>query len=400
MSGFGGAFFSRGKYEKELKELRRKAAQDPRNLRLQIRIGDLLARMGRKAEAVTIYQNVSVQYAANGFLIQAIALNKLILRLDPSEEGIYKSLAELYDQQERVMGEREDQKLAGEPAPSEQRKLPLIPLFSDLKKEELSRVMEKIRVKQFHKRAMICQEGEPGDSIFIISRGKVGIFRQNRQREKIWISELKEGDFFGEFGFFSNSRRGASVEALEDTEVLEVSKQDLQEITREFPHVSGVLFRFYKERVLDTLLATSVLFRSLSPLERKEILGKFTVEEFATGAMVLEEGAPGEFLYIIKTGEVEVFTLDAQGQRLPLGRLKEGDFFGEISLLTGRPRTASVRVLQPSELVRLDKRDFDQIISRHPEVMKPLEETLQVRMEDRLKALGVFRESPGKGGMV
>jgi len=398
MAGFWDHLFSRVKYDKELKELQQKVTHDPQKLHLRVRIGDLLAKMGNRAKAVETYRQASEQYAASGFLIQAIALNKLILRLDPSQKGIPMTLAELYDQRGVVMG-AEPEAARGEVAAKEER-LPPIPLFSDLKKEELSRVMEKIQAKQFAKGMIICKEGEPGNSIFIISHGKVGIFRQNLQAEKIWINELKEGDFFGEFGFFSSSRRNASVEALKDTEVLEISKEDFQEIIQEFPSVSAVLFKFYKERVLDTLLATSELFQSFSPLERKEILDKFTVEEFPQGAIVMEEGAPGDSMYIIKKGEVEVFTFDAKGAELTLARLKEGDFCGEISLITGKPRTASVKVLQPTELVCLAKNDFDQIIARHPGIRKILEETLQVRMEEKLKALGVFKKSPEKGEMV
>jgi CRP-like cAMP-binding protein len=161
-----------------------------------------------------------------------------------------------------------------------------------------------------------------------------------------------------------------------------------------------VLFKFYKERVLDSLLATSSLFRSFPPQERKQILGKFNMEVFPVGATVLEEGAPGDSLYIIKTGQVEVFTVDVQGAPLTLAQLQEGDFFGEISLLTGRPRTASVKVLQAAELLRLAKNDFDQIIESHPEVKQILENSLLLRLESKMKALGVFRDSPAKEGLV
>ena len=290
----------------------------------------------------------------------------------------------------------------GEGAQAEAREeaLPMIPLFSDLKKEELRRVMEKIQAKPFAKGAVICQEGEPGDSIFIISQGKVGIFRHHGRGEKIPLNELKEGDFFGEFGFFADARRQATVEALVDTTLLEITKQDLQEIIQDFPSVSQVLFKFYKERVLDTLLATSFLFKSFSPKERKQILGKFTMEKFPIGATVLQEGAPGDSLYIIKKGEVEVFTSSPQGANVTLARLTEGDFFGEISLLTGRPRTASIKVLQPAELARLTQKDFDEITVNHPEVRTILEESLHLRLGDKLQALGVFRDSPAKEGMV
>jgi cAMP-dependent protein kinase regulator len=389
------------KYEKEMKELQNKAARDPKNLHLRVKIGDLLEKMGKRGEALEAYRKASERYAKEGFLIQAIALNKVILRLDSSQVKINEQLAELYARRAMAVEERMEQKAgiaqrgaAGREGP------PPIPLFSDLKKEELSRVMEKIRARPFAKDAVICGEGDPGDSIYIISRGRVSIFRHPAGKEKIRLAELKEGDFFGEFGFFADAKRQATVEALADTELLEITKEDLQKIIQEFPSVSQVLFRFYKERVLDNLLAFSPLFKAFSLEERKQMLDKFTMEKFPSGATVLEEGAAGDSLYIIKKGEVEAFTESPRGEILTLARLKEGDFFGEISLLTGRPRTASVKALQPAELVRLNKKDFDQIAAHHPAVTKILQEFLHLRVANKLKALGVVQDSPAKEGMV
>ena len=401
MAGFFDGLFSGGKYEKELKDLRKKVKQEPKNFYLQVKIADLLEKMGKRGEALEVYRNVSEKYSQNGFLVQAIAVNKVILRLDPSQSQIHDQLAELYAKREMVQEEKIEREALPDSAKEDARKaMPIVPLFSDLRKEELSRVIEKIRAKQYARAAVICREGDSGDSIFIISHGKVGVFRHNAGGERVFITELTEGDFFGEFGFFSNSRRQATVEAVVDTEVLEITKKDLEEIIREFPSVSEVLLKFYKERILDSLLATSALFRSFPIQERKQILGKFTVEAFPAGATVLEEGSPGDSLYIIKTGQVEVYTVDVQGAPLRLAQLREGDFFGEISLLKGQPRTASIKVLQEAELLRLAKNDFDQIIQSHPEVKQILEDSLLLRLESKMKALGIFRDSPAKEGFV
>jgi cAMP-dependent protein kinase regulator len=401
MSGFLDKLFFGGKYEKELKDLEQKAAEEPKNLHLRVRIGDLLEKLGKRGEAIAAYQDVAREYAKNGMVIQAIALNKLILRLDPSRSKVHDQVAELYAQ----WGKAEEEisppmQMEGPPPAARPGTLPPIPLFSDLKKEELSRVMEKIQAKRFAKGKAVCREGDPGNSIYIISRGKVAITRRPPGKEKTVLNELKEGDFFGEFGFFSNARRQATVEALTDTEVLEITQGDLGKITQEFPSVSKVLFKFYKERVLDNLLAGSALFQTFSPEERHKILEAVSLEEFPAGTVVIEEGAPGECLYILKSGEVEVFASGAQKEKVTLATLKEGDYFGEISLITGRPRTASVRTLRPAELVRLGKADFDRIVALHPETLKVLEDSLQARLENKLRMLGVFRNSPAKERMI
>ncbi len=401
MAGFLEGLFSGGKYEQELKEVQQKAAREPKNLRLRLRMGDLLEKQGKRAEAIETYRTVAEEYARKGLLIQAIALHKLILRLDPTKTKLQEQITALYAQWgspgEEVPGriEKEDA-----PPPPKSETLPPIPLFSDLKKAELSRIMEKIQARWFGKGKAICKEGDPGNSIFILSRGKVAVLRQQPGKGKTKLSELKEGDFFGEFGYFSKSRRQATVEALEDTEVLELTKEELQKIVQEFPSVSQVLFKFYKERVLDNLLAASALFQGVSPGERRQILEHLTLKEVPAGTRVIQEGDPGDCMYIIKSGEVEVSTSDPKGQKLILATLEEGDYFGEISLITQRVRTASVTALRATELIRLGKEDFDRFISRHPETLESLEDSLQNRLENKLRMLGAFRNSPAKEEMI
>jgi len=402
MAGFLDSLLFGGKYEKELKDLEQKAAREPKNLRLRVRIGDLLEKLGKRTESIEAYRAAAEGYARSGMLIQAIALTKLILRLDPSESKIHNQLVELYARwgkpEEEMPGTVEPERTA--PGPGAPAPLPPIPLFSDLKKEELSRVMEKIQARRFTRGKSICREGDPGNSLYIISHGKVAISREQPGKGRIVLNELKDGDFFGEFAFFANARRQATVEALEDTEVLEMTKEELQKVIQEFPPVSKVLFKFYKERILDNLLAASPLFQTFPAGERRKLLEEVTLEEFPVGTLVIEEGAPGDCLYIIKSGEVEVFTPDPKREKLTLATLQEGDYFGEISLITGKPRTASVRILRAAELVRLDKKNFDRIVARHPETLKVLEDSLQARLENKLRMLGVFRNSPAKEGMI
>jgi CRP-like cAMP-binding protein len=388
MAGFLEDFLSGSKQEKEFRELQQKILQNRKNHHLLVKLGDLLERKGRRADALEAYRAASARFSVDGFLVQAIAVNKILLRLDPAQGQIEEQLAALYAER-GIAGAKGN---VGEGGPV----LPVIPLFSDLKKDEFLRLLQKIRSRRFRPGQAVCRQGETGDSLFVISSGKVGVFREEPGKPRIFLNHLQGGDFFGEFAFFSRAPRTATVEALEESEILEIGKEDLDEAVREFPGISRVLANFYKERVADTLLATSKLFGSFLPSERKKLLAMLIPQEFAAGVLILEEGRTGDALYLIKKGEVEVFTRDVLGGILPLARLAEGDFFGEISLLTGRPRTASVKAQGDVELLRLQKPDFNRILSAHPEILTVLEESLRYRLGNKLMALGVFREIPGK----
>jgi cAMP-dependent protein kinase regulator len=96
---------------------------------------------------------------------------------------------------------------------------------------------------------------------------------------------------------------------------------------------------------------------------------------FERGQAILREGQPGGSLYTLTSGRVRVFRKDPDtGKQKPLGDLKEGAFFGEISILTGQPRMASIVALTRCELLELDRPTLDEIAKAHPHVWDVLRE--------------------------
>jgi len=99
------------------------------------------------------------------------------------------------------------------------------------------------------------------------------------------------------------------------------------------------------------LMSRNFLFRALEPNKQRALGALATQRSFQPGEVVFHENDPGDAMYIIRTGAVVV---EKEGQEL--ARLGSGYHFGEISLVDGFPRSATVRVLEPTELLEI-KRD-------------------------------------------
>jgi CRP-like cAMP-binding protein len=97
----------------------------------------------------------------------------------------------------------------------------------------------------------------------------------------------------------------------------------------------------------------------------------------APGDVLVKEGQTSDGLYVVLSGEVEI---DAQGKRI--ATLKEGEVFGEMSLLTRSPASATVRAMRRTSLLRLPKQDFDTLILSHPQVL----EHVSVLIDSRQRA--------------
>jgi uncharacterized membrane protein len=116
-----------------------------------------------------------------------------------------------------------------------------------------------------------------------------------------------------------------------------------------------------------TLLAEVPIFQLLDDEERSLLAADLDFVRYGTGETIFSYGDPGDSLYVIKSGEVEVFFKDDTGERIVIETARQGEFFGELSLLDNGPRTASVVVTRDLEALRVDRRDLDHLLRLHPE---------------------------------
>ena len=113
-------------------------------------------------------------------------------------------------------------------------------------------------------------------------------------------------------------------------------------------------------------LAEIPFFQLLDEKERADLLVQLEPVRVAAGRMVFDYGDPGDALFIVRSGEVEVFFKDDTGQKIVLETGKAGYMFGELSLLDGGPRTASVLVIEDLQALKFDRRHLAAFLQHHP----------------------------------
>ena len=114
------------------------------------------------------------------------------------------------------------------------------------------------------------------------------------------------------------------------------------------------------------LLAEVPFFQLLDEQERLELAKQLDVVAMPAGQLIFSYGDPGDSLFVIRKGEVEIFFKDDTGSRILLEVGKAGAVFGELSLLDGGPRTASALVKEDMEALRLDRAGLDEFLRKHP----------------------------------
>lgn len=136
------------------------------------------------------------------------------------------------------------------------------------------------------------------------------------------------------------------------------------------------------------LLAGVPLFERLDDEERSLLAAQLEDVEYSPGALVFKRGDPGDAIFIVSSGEVEIFVEDTTGQRIVFETAKAGDFFGELSLLDGDPRSASAVAIAPTKTLRIDREDLSLLFTRHPTAALDVLAVIGRRLREADKLLG------------
>ena len=137
-----------------------------------------------------------------------------------------------------------------------------------------------------------------------------------------------------------------------------------------------------QDRVLAAIAGLMANVDFLSPLSRAEIaelVRAVRVKPYAVGEVPVRQGDPGDSFYIIKSGRVDVLVEKSAGDSVVVATLGPGNFFGEMSLLTGAVRTASIRVAEDAEFIVIDKESFRSVLAHNPSIAESLSRILSER---------------------
>ncbi len=142
---------------------------------------------------------------------------------------------------------------------------------------------------------------------------------------------------------------------------------------------------------LEALLGRIPLFSSLTPDALHALAGRMRRRRLPGGAPVVYRGDPAGALYVIVSGQVKVHTATAGGDEVILDVQGPGAFFGEMSLLDGRPRSADVSTLEASELALLDGDALRETVEKQPAVAWALLRFLSVRLREQNEQMEMLK---------
>ena len=205
--------------------------------------------------------------------------------------------------------------------------------------------------------AVVVTIGEPGDRFYLVRSGRL----EASGADGAVLSTMGPGQGFGELALLDRRPRGATVRATEDSELWSLDRGHFERWIRDRYEIAARIRASSDERAS---LAALPFFRGLDPSELDRILPRLAAVRVRAGETVFSEGDPGDRYYLVREGEADL-TIGGRS----VGKLGAGSGFGEMALLFGRPRSATVTAITDLVLATLGRDEFAWLVRTSGETM-------------------------------
>lgn len=242
-------------------------------------------------------------------------------------------------------------------------------------------------LRAFPHGAMITSERIASPFVYLVLRGTVSLTLYDRAGHRTLIGVLDRGDVFGEGPLFGDLFRGATAHAETACYLLQLPLHEVRRVMSDALELTAALRPIYRRRLVEGTLARVPMLSALSPVERSRIAPLLLTSEHERGALIIQQGNRGDSLYLIESGQVVV---ERDGKTIAY--LDEGDFFGEMSLLTRQPHNADVRAMTPVTALALPAAELNRLLDLQP----LLKEELHAIVEQRRRTSAAMRNDEAR----
>jgi len=259
-------------------------------------------------------------------------------------------------------------------------------VFRFLSDEHFDAIEPLLQEEQYGFGDVIVKQGDSADSFYILTRGRARAVKIKADGEEIPLGVLKPGDSFGEAALAEGGTRNATVRCSTAVDVLRIDRDDFQQLISQEPDLKQSIETTGRHRALQGFLYQFSNFGRLPTPVLRSMIDQLKPVGFEKGNLIIRQGDEAGPLYIIEKGRARAFA-GVDGRERNLAFYREGDFFGELSILNGSPRAASVEAVTDCQLLALETGAVQALRRRFSEFDKVLSERLalyQAKTEARI----------------
>lgn len=229
-------------------------------------------------------------------------------------------------------------------------------LFRSLDKEQMNQVLDAMFEKRVQPEEYIIRQGNDGDNFYVIESGVYNVFVNDKH-----IHSYNSNGSFGELALLYNMPRAASIQAETEGRLWAMDRQTFRRIL--------LKSAFKKRKMYETLLDSVPMLKALQSYERMNLADALITKHYKKDERVIKQGDVADGMYFIELGKVSV-RIEQDGGEVEVSQLSKGQYFGELALVTHRPRAASVYAIDDIKVAFLDVDAFERLLGPCMEIMK------------------------------
>ncbi|XP_067126018.1 cAMP-dependent protein kinase type II regulatory subunit-like isoform X1 [Centruroides vittatus] len=247
-------------------------------------------------------------------------------------------------------------------------------LFRALDEEQMQEVLDAMFERKVQPGDIVIKQGDDGDNFYIIQHGLYHVFVSTDKDEKgNMVGKYEDSGSFGELALMYNMPRAATVEAVTNGSLWAMNRQTFRRIV--------LKNAFKKRKEYEQLLESVPMLKSLEPYERMNLCDALMPKQYTNGELIIRQdheysscGDKADGMYFIEEGTVRVTMVTSEGpergKQVEMSRLKKGEYFGELALVTQKPRAASVYAIGNVKLAFLDVHAFERLLGPCMDIMR------------------------------
>jgi len=271
-------------------------------------------------------------------------------------------------------------------------------LFLNLSKETKEHLERSFHKVNFVKNKVVIKQGEHGNALYLVATGSFSVYVTN-DGKKQKLGEVKPGSCFGEGALVTDEPRNATVVCDQSGIVYRIDRnefkrafkdrsEELKAFVRLISRRSRALHRsvFRPEpRRIKELISSVSLFQGVGTKLISELEQQMEWIFLPGGETLMRQGDKADGMYVVVNGSLVYEVRNDQGLVVSTGNFSKGDIIGEMALLTGEPRTATVVATLSCEIVKISTVAFEAVFSKHPPSMLAITKLIADRFtKDRM----------------
>jgi CRP-like cAMP-binding protein len=264
-----------------------------------------------------------------------------------------------------------------------------IDFFSDIDGKILEEISPWVHFCEFKKDHIICRHGKFNEKFYILLSGNAHATIPTENNPRYVLYKLSPGSFFGGGVLFPFLSRESTIAAVEDICAMSLNAEALRLLINKSPRIKSLLDEEYISRKLQRDLRRMPVFTMLNETIFQKMITKVELISVSKNEIIFKQGDEGDALYLIRDGEVNVFIKKETKEQL-IAILGEGQFFGEMALLSNDKRNATLKAAKKSELVKISRNVFYEIIKEEKNML----EDMQIAVNERKKHEKIALENP------